>query len=64
MISHHLDGVISSVDHLCFINQISDTFEAGPAEDMASSEKLSSLYGRAVETLLCAGKTHVHVGAQ
>jgi ABC-type Mn2+/Zn2+ transport system ATPase subunit len=61
MISHHLDDVISSVDHLCFINQYSNLFEAGPAEAMASSEKLTSLYGRTVETHVCAGKTHVHV---
>jgi manganese/zinc/iron transport system ATP- binding protein len=61
MISHHLDDVISSVDHLCFINQYAELFDAGPAEAMASAEKLSSLYGRQVETHTCAGKTHVHV---
>jgi ABC-type Mn2+/Zn2+ transport system ATPase subunit len=61
MISHHLDDVISCVDHLCFINQHADLFEAGAAETMASSDRLSALYGRTVETHLCAGKTHVHV---
>jgi ABC-type Mn2+/Zn2+ transport system ATPase subunit len=61
MISHQLDDVISSVDHLCFINQCSDLFEAGPVGTMASSAKLSSLYGRPVDTHTCAGKTHVHV---
>ena len=61
MISHHLDDVISSVDHLCFINQYSDLFEAGSAEAMASLAKLSSLYGRSLETHTCAGKVHVHV---
>ena len=61
MISHRLDDVINSVDHLCFINQYSDLFEAGAAEAMASSAKLSSLYGRPVETHTCAGTTHIHV---
>lgn len=61
MISHHLDDVISAVDHLCFISQHANLFEAGTAAAMASSEKLTSLYGRAIETHLCAGKTHVHV---
>jgi manganese/iron transport system ATP-binding protein len=61
MISHHLDDVISTVDHLCFINQYSNTFEAGPVEAMVSSASLSRLYGRSIETHTCAGKTHVHV---
>jgi zinc transport system ATP-binding protein len=61
MISHHLDDVISSVDHLCFINQDANLFEAGPALTMASSDKLTVLYGRTVETHQCAGITHVHV---
>ena len=61
MISHHLDDVISAVDHLCFINQHTDLFASGATADMASSEKLSTLYGRQVDTHVCAGKTHVHV---
>jgi ABC-type Mn2+/Zn2+ transport system ATPase subunit len=61
MISHHLDDVINAVDHLCFINQYTDLFESGSVETMASSEKLTSLYGRPIETHTCAGKTHVHV---
>jgi ABC-type Mn2+/Zn2+ transport system ATPase subunit len=61
MISHHIDDVISAVDHLCFISHHANLFEAGPAEAMASSEKLTALYGRSIETHLCAGKTHVHV---
>jgi ABC-type Mn2+/Zn2+ transport system ATPase subunit len=61
MISHDLADVISSVDHLCFINQYSNLFEAGTAEAMASSDKLTSLYGRAVETHTCGGKTYVQV---
>jgi len=61
MISHFLDDVISSVDHLCFVNKTQDLFEASTCCDMASAEKLSKLFGRAVETHSCAGKTHVHV---
>jgi len=61
MISHHLDDVIGAVDHLCFISQHANLFEAGTAQAMASSEKLSALYGRPIETHECAGKTHVHV---
>ena len=61
MISHHLDDVISAVDHLCFINQYANLFESGPAEAMISSEKLTHLYGRQVETHTCAGKLHIHV---
>ncbi len=61
MISHHLDDVISAVERLCFINQYTDLFEAGPAEQMVSPEKLSALYGRPVETHTCAGRRHVHV---
>lgn len=61
MISHHLDDVISSVDHLCFINKSANLFDAGPASTMASAKKLSNLFGRTVETHMCAGKTHVHV---
>jgi ABC-type Mn2+/Zn2+ transport system ATPase subunit len=62
MISHHLDSVISSVDHLCLVNQYSALFDAGPAELMATPSRLTSLYGRTVETHQYAGKTHVHVG--
>lgn len=61
MISHSLDDVLAVVDHLCFVNQFTGQFEAGEAERMASPEKLSGLYGRAVESHTCAGKTHVHV---
>ncbi len=61
MISHHLDDVISSVDHLCFVNKSKNLFEAGTCCDMASAENLSKLFGRTVETHSCAGKTHVHV---
>jgi ABC-type Mn2+/Zn2+ transport system ATPase subunit len=61
MISHHLDDVISAVDHLSFISRHANLFEAGPAETMASSEKLTALYGRTIDTHQCAGKTHVHV---
>jgi ABC-type Mn2+/Zn2+ transport system ATPase subunit len=61
MISHRLDDAISAVDHLCLINQYSGLFEAGPVGEMASSDKLSSLYGRAIDTHACAGATHVHV---
>ena len=61
MISHQLDDVLSAVDHLCFINQHTDLFASGSTADMASPEKLSTLYGRQVETHVCAGKTHVHV---
>jgi ABC-type Mn2+/Zn2+ transport system ATPase subunit len=61
MISHHLDDVLSAVDHLCFINQYANLFEAGGAEEMASSQRLSSLYGRRMETHRCAGKMHVHI---
>ncbi|MCU0662969.1 MAG: metal ABC transporter ATP-binding protein [Myxococcota bacterium] len=42
--------------------QYSNLFEVGPTEAMASSARLTSLYGRPVETHTCAGKTHVHVG--
>jgi ABC-type Mn2+/Zn2+ transport system ATPase subunit len=62
MISHHLDDVVSTVDHLCLINQYTGTFEAGPVDTMVSSEKLSLLYGRRIETHVCAGEQHVHVG--
>ena len=61
MISHHVDDVISSVDHLCFVNKTSDLFEVGTCCEMGSAEQLSKLFGRAVETHSCAGKTHVHV---
>ena len=61
MVSHHVDDVISSVDHLCFINKTSDLFEVGTCCEMGSAEQLSKLFGRAVETHSCAGKTHVHV---
>lgn len=61
MISHFLDDVISSVDHLCFVNKSQDLFEAGTCCEMASAEKLSKLFGRVVETHCCAGRTHVHV---
>jgi ABC-type Mn2+/Zn2+ transport system ATPase subunit len=61
MISHHVDDVINSVDHLCFINQHTALFESGPTVDMASPERLTSLYGRPVQTHLCSGRTHVHV---
>jgi ABC-type Mn2+/Zn2+ transport system ATPase subunit len=61
MISHRLDDVVSTVDHLCLINQYTDTFETGPAGAMVSSEKLTSLYGRPIETHACDGMQHVHV---
>jgi ABC-type Mn2+/Zn2+ transport system ATPase subunit len=61
MISHHLEDIISAVDHLCLINQYSDTFEVGPIAEMISSDKLGSLFGRTIETHTCNGKTHVHV---
>jgi ABC-type Mn2+/Zn2+ transport system ATPase subunit len=62
MISHRLDDVVAATGHLCFINQYSDTFEAGPTAAMVSSENLSRLYGRSITTHQCDGKTHVHVG--
>jgi ABC-type Mn2+/Zn2+ transport system ATPase subunit len=61
MINHRLDDVIGSVDHLCLINQYNGLFESGPVEVMSDSSKLTSLFGRAVETYNCAGKKHVHV---
>ena len=61
MISHHLDDVISSVDHLCFVNKGNGLFESGVCCDMASLSRLSRLFGREVETHSCAGKTHVHI---
>jgi manganese/iron transport system ATP-binding protein len=61
MISHQLDEVIDAVDHLCFIDQHTDLFEAGPTAEMAKPEKLSKLYGRPVSAHLCDGRTHVHV---
>ncbi len=61
MISHHVDDVISSVDHLCFVNKNNGLFAAGVCCDMASPGKLSQLFGREVQTHCCAGKTHVHV---
>lgn len=64
MISHHLDSVVNSVDHLCFVNQYADLFEAGPAHLMATASNLTNLYGRSVETHQHAGKTHVQVGEQ
>jgi len=61
MISHHLDDVVSTVDHLCLINQCTDTFETGPAAAMVSSARLTDLYGRPIETHECDGIQHVHV---
>jgi ABC-type Mn2+/Zn2+ transport system ATPase subunit len=61
MISHHLDDVVSTVDHLCLINQYTGTFETGPVTAMVSSDKLTSLYGRRIETHACDGMQHVHV---
>jgi ABC-type Mn2+/Zn2+ transport system ATPase subunit len=61
MISHHLDDVVSTVGHLCLINQYTDTFETGPVGAMVSSGKLTSLYGRPIETHACNGMQHVHV---
>ncbi len=61
MISHQLDDVISSVDHLCYVNHHLDMFEEGKTEDMASSVKLSSLYGRPVEAHTCGGRTCIYV---
>ena len=50
MISHRIDHVIDTVDHLCIVNKDSDTFEAGPTAAIASPERLSSLYGRPITT--------------
>jgi ABC-type Mn2+/Zn2+ transport system ATPase subunit len=61
MISHHLDDVASTVDQLCLINQYQGTFETGPVGAMVASEKLTTLYGRPIETHECAGIQHVHV---
>jgi ABC-type Mn2+/Zn2+ transport system ATPase subunit len=61
MISHRIDHVIDTVDHLCIVNKDSDTFEAGPTAAIASPERLSSLYGRPITTRVHAGRTHVDV---
>ncbi|MDD5307656.1 MAG: metal ABC transporter ATP-binding protein [Deltaproteobacteria bacterium] len=61
MISHRIDHVIDTVDHLCIINKDSDTFEAGPVATIASPERLSSLYGRPITTRVHDGRTHVEL---
>jgi ABC-type Mn2+/Zn2+ transport system ATPase subunit len=61
MVSHRIDDVISVADHLCFINQYTKTFDAGPSAQLATSEKLSLLYERGIEAYTHAGKTYVRV---
>jgi ABC-type Mn2+/Zn2+ transport system ATPase subunit len=61
MVSHRIDDVISVADHLCFINQYTKMFDAGPSALLARSEKLSLLYERDIEVYTHAGKTYVRV---
>jgi ABC-type Mn2+/Zn2+ transport system ATPase subunit len=61
MVSHRIDDVISVADHLCFINQYTNTFDAGPSALLATSEKLSRLYERDIEAHTHAGTTYVRV---
>jgi ABC-type Mn2+/Zn2+ transport system ATPase subunit len=61
MVSHRLDDVIGTADHLCFINQYTKMFDAGPAAVLATSEKLSRLYERDMEAYEHAGRTCVRV---
>jgi len=49
------------VDHLCLVNRHTGWFEAGPIRELLTEERLSALYGRAVEIDACADRTHVHV---
>jgi ABC-type Mn2+/Zn2+ transport system ATPase subunit len=64
LISHQLTDVISTVDNLCLINQYTNLFEVGPVDEMISSENLTRLYGRPIDTHICDGKMHFHVQEQ
>ncbi|MBN1606432.1 MAG: metal ABC transporter ATP-binding protein [Polyangiaceae bacterium] len=61
MVSHRLEDVISVADHLCFVNQYTKMFDAGPSALLATSEKLSLLYERDIEAYAHAGKPCVRV---
>jgi ABC-type Mn2+/Zn2+ transport system ATPase subunit len=45
-ISHRVNDLLACVDHLCLINQTTDSFEAGRLDEMATPQKLSRIYGR------------------
>ncbi|MEK7706023.1 MAG: metal ABC transporter ATP-binding protein [Myxococcota bacterium] len=61
MISHHLGDVVGAVDHLGFVNQHRNEFQAGATHDLVSDASLTRLYGRPMTVQRVNGRWLVDV---
>ena len=63
MVSHRLDAVANYARRLAFVDKDQALFRVGPLEEMLRPDRLSALYGRAVEVREEGGRRFVHPAA-
>jgi ABC-type Mn2+/Zn2+ transport system ATPase subunit len=63
MVSHRLDAVANYTRRLAFVDKDQALFRVGPLEEMLRPDRLSALYGRAVEVREEGGRRFVHPAA-
>ncbi len=58
-VTHQISAAAGFATSLALVNQTAHLFESGPAEALLTSERLSRLYGRAIEVRREGGRTLV-----
>jgi ABC-type Mn2+/Zn2+ transport system ATPase subunit len=62
MISHQLETVLEIASHLCLINKDTGLYSCGPVAELATTERLSALYGCPIKVETICGGIHVNAG--